>query len=1151
MSSIPQATVFADWSSFLPDVQLEVRQSNGRSTNYPVGEVDFLIGSLPGCDLRVGGTEGAGVLCLIARHPGGVSLRKLSLTQTILINGRSASHCQLNHEDRLQIGLLDMRIVIAQPNAVLQPAADVEENRRELQEGLAQLRDQVRRLQEDRANLEADRANFEEERTSAQQLHQAAADLEENRRELQKGLAQLHDQIRRLQEDRANLEADRANFEEERTIALQQPQPEIPPIQISHDEQALADGRRDLEIKLAQYQADVLRLDRWQGTLEQRERDIEQQKQELTRRREQLQNESGEIETQLRQIDEWRANLSDEADRLNRQKQEQGALNHELTERAAALEGQQATFAMLRSRMERMREEIRTSQQQLDGQRSVQDKRETELAQKSQDLLKLQGDLKSDQEQYERDRQQWLERSAVLDTAVRQIKDAQDRLAAEDERVRRAARELEERGRELLESEGVLQGRLNQIGEVQERLDHERQTLRDRSVALLEREQACANLQEQLRGRAEEIDEHHQETVAHVQEHHARIAAFQEQRQQLEERMKAVRQQIETQRLEIEQKALVLDKQQAEQAGFEKRNQERLDQIAAERQTLADEHARVQREREEALTQLAQARTDFNAVRADAQELLHQLPDVELRAGTAMERLAHARTQMREHLAEIHRYVRDCQDQLEKERKGLQGNLDKLQAEEQSLRRSQDEHRLALTAFRQQVIDSQGEIGELQRLLARDETRLERKQARVDERKRAVEAESERLARHAEVLDEQVREVAERRHEIDVQLVDMRDWYRKKLRDLAGIPLTPAPLASASLTEDAPEALPLEAGPAADDESSLIPTARSILSITTPVDAGDRQLGEVLRAAQLIDADTLTALLAEARRQRRSLRQVLLSSGAITLYQLALIEAGNTQGLMLGHVRVIDRLRQSAHEIVYRVFDPRRGTEAVLRHLAEIDMTDALRPDEFRQRFAQAMLNDPHVANTLEVFELAGRPAVLQEWLTGLAASDWPPLTAAPGVCSRLLTQAAQGLAAAHQAGLVHGHLGDNCLLLTGDGILKITGMGEPPWLIGMQPESEPTPRDDLRMLGTIVSGWCTPTGVRKGARTKPLPDALVSVLYRLAAEKDAGYRDVHELLDDLQKAAADIPANAEAWDRLLKYVREHADAEIQQRQSA
>src|SRR5581483_2047087 len=106
---------------------------------------------------------------------------------------------------------------------------------------------------------------------------------------------------------------------------------------------------------------------------------------------------------------------------------------------------------------------------------------------------------------------------------------------------------------------------------------------------------------------------------------------------------------------------------------------------------------------------------------------------------------------------------------------------------------------------------------------------------------------------------------------------------------------------------------------------------------------------------ELMDAETLTALLVEARRQRRSLRQVLLASGYLTLYQLALIEAGNLDALILGPTRVVDRLRVTPRETVYRVFDPRRGREALLRHLAEAEAQDAVHPDEFRQRFAAAM----------------------------------------------------------------------------------------------------------------------------------------------------------------------------------------------------
>ena len=180
---------------------------------------------------------------------------------------------------------------------------------------------------------------------------------------------------------------------------------------------------------------------------------------------------------------------------------------------------------------------------------------------------------------------------------------------------------------------------------------------------------------------------------------------------------------------------------------------------------------------------------------------------------------------------------------------------------------------------------------------------------------------TQRLTEHAESLQEQQRNVDQRRTEIDRHLGDMQAWYRGKLRELAGVPLT-----GATPIEPPP---PLETA----DAEGIVPTGRNILSITGSADPGDQKLGQVLRDLQLIDADTLGALLAEARRQRRSLRQVLLASGVITLYQLALIEAGNVDGLVLGPVRIIERVRHNALETVYRVYDPRRGVEAVLRHL--------------------------------------------------------------------------------------------------------------------------------------------------------------------------------------------------------------------------
>ncbi len=198
-------------------------------------------------------------------------------------------------------------------------------------------------------------------------------------------------------------------------------------------------------------------------------------------------------------------------------------------------------------------------------------------------------------------------------------------------------------------------------------------------------------------------------------------------------------------------------------------------------------------------------------------------------------------------------------------------------------------------------------------------------------------------------------------------------------------------------------------------------------------------------------------------------------------------------------------------------------------------MLDAVRPDEFRQRFAAAaMLQHDHLSATYEVLDLAGRPAVLLEWLNGLPSADWPTLVAAPGVWYRLLSQAALALQTAHSAGLIHGHLQPSSFVLTGDGVLKLTGLGEPHWLtIVPSPEAEPTIATDLKALGEIATGWAEGTSSRKGARSKPLPEPLQAILRRLESEElGVRFDSAASLLEVLDQAGGSVPANAAAWER-------------------
>src|SRR5262249_44424950 len=300
------------------------------------------------------------------------------------------------------------------------------------------------------------------------------------------------------------------------------------------------------------------------------------------------------------------------------------------------------------------------------------------------------------------------------------------------------------------------------------------------------------------------------------------------------------------------------------------------------------------------------ARSELDSFRGDtirnASELARLMPELELRSQGAVDRLGQSREQLRGHLAELHSYARQSQEDLQELPAPVTAPADRLRQQELALHRARSEHRLSVTAFRQQLIDWQGRVAEMKQVFTQSESRLELKQQEVEQAAREVDAGAKELAKKAETLQQQQREVADRKTEVEHHLGDMREWYRKKMRELAGG-------GSRNYSGEVLE-LPKANGvndpePPPQDKPTAPPLERDILAITGDVDPADRKLGELLLSLGLVDQDMLLPLWAEARRQRRSLRQILLTSGTITLYQMALIEAGNLAGLMLGTNRVI------------------------------------------------------------------------------------------------------------------------------------------------------------------------------------------------------------------------------------------------------
>src|SRR5262249_43398426 len=87
-------------------VAIEVRQGTGPSASYVVPPAGFLVGSVPGCDLRLPGKDLPALLCVIAGDP--PLFRKLAPTQAILINGKTAANGPLQDGDRITLGPVDL-----------------------------------------------------------------------------------------------------------------------------------------------------------------------------------------------------------------------------------------------------------------------------------------------------------------------------------------------------------------------------------------------------------------------------------------------------------------------------------------------------------------------------------------------------------------------------------------------------------------------------------------------------------------------------------------------------------------------------------------------------------------------------------------------------------------------------------------------------------------------------------------------------------------------------------------------------------------------------------------------------------------------------------------------------------------------------------
>jgi tRNA A-37 threonylcarbamoyl transferase component Bud32/WD40 repeat protein len=198
-----------------------------------------------------------------------------------------------------------------------------------------------------------------------------------------------------------------------------------------------------------------------------------------------------------------------------------------------------------------------------------------------------------------------------------------------------------------------------------------------------------------------------------------------------------------------------------------------------------------------------------------------------------------------------------------------------------------------------------------------------------------------------------------------------------------------------------------------------------------------RQIEELYESAVKLGATERGALLASADPGlRREVEVLLAEQGDSTVTQIA-------AGFQLGTYRIEAPIGEGGMGVVYRAFDTKLNRPAAVKFLSN-DLADAAARRRF-QREAQlaSSLNHPHILTVYDAGEFEGRQYLVTEFVDGGTLKTWvkqEPRTWRQIV--ELLTGVADGLAAAHAAGILHRDIKPENVLVAKNGYAKLADFG-------------------------------------------------------------------------------------------------------------
>jgi eukaryotic-like serine/threonine-protein kinase len=181
-----------------------------------------------------------------------------------------------------------------------------------------------------------------------------------------------------------------------------------------------------------------------------------------------------------------------------------------------------------------------------------------------------------------------------------------------------------------------------------------------------------------------------------------------------------------------------------------------------------------------------------------------------------------------------------------------------------------------------------------------------------------------------------------------------------------------------------------------------------------------------------------------------------------------------TAGLQVDQYRIESKLGEGGMSTVYLATDTRLRRQVAIKFLSD-NLADA----EARRRFQReaqmaSSLNHPHIVTVHDVGEFAGRQYLVMECVDGGTLKDWAKeKKRTPKEIAELLTGVGDGLAAAHEAGMLHRDVKPTNILIARNGYAKLADFGlaklAPAERIGVDPSSSQLPSQKGAILGTIA----------------------------------------------------------------------------------